>query len=361
MASSLIFSAARKWLVRPRQQLVVACVKNIQCSAPVQRRGMDVDLFSQECEERTRAVLLDARNLKNLYTPPAFSKNISEIFNFFPLSPEIVENTLLDYPEILNHNANRAIEYIQILVECGDFDTITQEEALMFVARVPEILKTNKLKFSEQVSDLFGLTANYDIPWNKVMIASPQTLTLNAQHVSHVVELLTQFFTPARIRDVIGNNPEVLELIWYDIEAKIKYLQKTMNVSAYRIAMTPKSLTHDLEFLQLRYQFLSRSGHYRHPDAGAKSAMPVEASPALHLITDTDDERFVHKCCPGLSMEEFNIFKSVMLETEDGIEDEHEEPEDYNDDDRNNNSYTRMILDNKKKNKNSKRVVHAKT
>jgi len=344
--------------VRPRQQLVVACVNNLQCSAPRQRRVKDGELLSQECEERTLAVLLDARNLKKLYTPPKFSKNITEIFNFFPLSPEIVENTLLDYPEILNHNASKAIEYIQILVECGDFDIITQEEALMFVARVPEILKVNKLKFSEQVSDLFGLTANYDIPWNKVMIASPQTLTLNAQHVSHVVELLTQFFTPDRIRDVIGNNPEVLEMIWYDIEAKIKYLQKTMHVSAYRIAMTPKSLTHDLEFLQLRYQFLSRSGHYRHPDPGAKSALPVEASPALHLITDTDDERFVHKCCPGLSMEEFNIFKSVMLlEIEDEVEDEYEDPEDYNDDDRNNNSYTRRTLSNKK----NKSSVHAKS
>ena len=42
-----------------------------------------------------------------------------------------------------------------------------------------------------------------------------------------------------------------------------------------------------------RYEFLSLSGHYRHPDPGAKSAVPTEASPALHLLTDTDDERSV--------------------------------------------------------------------
>ena len=40
-----------------------------------------------------------------------------------------------------------------------------------------------------------------------------------------------------------------------------------------------------------RFEFLSRSGNYRHPDPGAKSAVPIEASPILHLITDTDDER----------------------------------------------------------------------
>jgi len=83
--------------------------------------------------------------------------------------------------------------------------------------------------------------------------------------------------------------------------------------SAYRIAMTPKSLTHDLEFFQLRYEFLSHSGHYRHPDPGAKSAVPAESSPSLHLVTDTDDDRFVFKCCPGLSLEEFNVFKSLKI------------------------------------------------
>ena len=40
-----------------------------------------------------------------------------------------------------------------------------------------------------------------------------------------------------------------------------------------------------------RFEFLSRSGQYLHPDPGAKSAVPTEASPLLHLITDTDDER----------------------------------------------------------------------
>ena len=47
----------------------------------------------------------------------------------------------------------------------------------------------------------------------------------------------------------------------------------------------------DLNKFLFRFEFLSRSGQYLHPDPGAKSAVPTEASPLLHLITDTDDER----------------------------------------------------------------------
>jgi len=305
-------------------------------------------MFAKECEARTRIELIGRRNFDQLYTPPKFTENISELFNFFPLNPEMVERTLLDSPEILKYDARIAVEFIKILVECGNYELITQEEALLFVSRVPEILKINKTKFKEQVSNLFGLTSTYDIPWNKVMLASPYTFTINPQHVSHVVEHLANHFDQDRIRDVIGNNPEVLEIIWYDTEAKIKYLQTTMNVSAYRIAMTPKSLTHDLEFIQLRYQFLLRSGNYRHPDPSAKSALPVEASPALHLITDTDDARFVHKCCPGLTVEEYNTFKSLLFmenEEHDSTDGGYslEQNEDFNDDDNVDNNYTRLL------------------
>ena len=290
MATCLLFSAAKKCLVQPKLQVYGSFVKNIRTSSVCLREKSGRKL-AKECEERTQFALIDARNVKKLYTPPKFSTNISELFKFFPLAPEVVEKTLLDHPEVLTYDSAKAIEFIKILVECGDYDVITQEEALLFVARCPEILKFDKLQFTQHVSDIFGVTSNYDIPWNMVIIASPLTLTLNADHVGYVVELLTQYFTAERIRDVIGNNPSIFEMIWHDIEAKIVYLQKTMNVSAYRIAMTPKSLTHDLEFLQLRYQFLLRSGHYRHPDPKAMSALPVEASPALHLITDTEDER----------------------------------------------------------------------
>jgi len=334
--------------------------------AALERHNDAGEVFAKECEVRTRIALTEERNRKQLYTPPRFTANISELFAFFPLNPEIVEDTLLDNPEILKYDGGTAVEFIKILVECGDFELITQEEAFLFVTRIPEILKVDITKFKEQVSNLFGLTALYDIPWNKVMLASPQTLSLDPQHVSHVVEEIAAYFHSDNVRDVIGNNPEVLEIIWYDTKAKIKYLQKTMNVSAHRIAMTPKSLTQDLEFFKLRYQFLLRSGNYRHPDPSAKSALPVESSPALHLITDTDDSRFVYKCCPGLSLEEFNIFKTLLLLEDTGsLEDQElggeEVEEDYNDDDARHNTYTRQTKKTTKMRQEGKQNRHKAT
>ena len=72
--------------------------------------------LSAECEERTRIVLQDQRKLENLYTAPTFNKNIKEIFRFFPLTPDKVERILLDHSELLNYDASRVIEYIQVLV-----------------------------------------------------------------------------------------------------------------------------------------------------------------------------------------------------------------------------------------------------
>ena len=128
-----------------------------------------------------------------------------------------------------------------------------------------------------------------------------------------IAERLTKWFTDDRVRDVIGNNPTIFEMAWEELDEKLRYLQYTMNVSAYRIAMTPKSLTHDLEFFRLRFEFLSRSGNYRHPDPGAKSAVPTEASPLLHLITDTEDERLALYQILDVPQFIFALIKSYTL------------------------------------------------
>jgi len=363
MAAIFLFNSVRRQtLVIPRLSLSCLLTQNLHTSHVLLGREKSGRQMARDCQERTIAVLMDARNLKSVYTAPTFSKNISELFDFFPLSPDIVERTLLDYPDVLGYDAMKVIEYIKIMVEYGDYDVINQEEALLFIARCPEILKIKEQTFKSQVSDMFGLTAIHDIPWNMVIIGAPLTMTMNPRHVAHIVEHLVVHFSSERIRDVIGNNPCIFGQIWSETLEKIVYLQKTMNVSAYRIAMTPLSLAQDLEFLNLRYQFLNKSGHYRHPDPSAMSALPVEASPALHLIVDTDDQRFVHKCCPGLSMEEFNTFKShVFLENSEYLEDEFDVDDDCNDDDIDSNSYTRLTPGMLKKSSYKKRVVRAKT
>ena len=106
------------------------------------------------------------------------------------------------------------------------------------------------------------------------MLRCVLSISLDPSHTAFIAESLTRHFDIERVRDVIGNNPSIFESDWAEVEDKINYLQKTMHVSAYRIAMTPNSLTRDLEFYRLRYEFLLRSGNYRHPDPSARSALP---------------------------------------------------------------------------------------
>ena len=78
------------------------------------------------------------------------------------------------------------------------------------------------------------------------------SLIQSPKSIGEMVVLLTKWVTAEKARDVIGNNPTIFEFDTEEIEEKLRFLTYTMNVSAYRVAMTPKSLTHDLEFFKLR-------------------------------------------------------------------------------------------------------------
>jgi len=333
------------------------------CPTHFAKKPISGKRLSSECESRTRDVILDLQKLKKIPSYIKTSEKISDIFSFFPFSPDVVENTLIDYPEVLGHDASKVIEFVQTLVECGEFEVITQEEALVCIARYTEILRMEKCRFTEQISNLFGLTSPYNIPWNKVMIASPHSILADPQFVGQILELLEGEFPSHKIRDVIGNNPCIFESNLSELKSILKYLVDVMNVSHYRISMTPNSLSMDLECLELRYQFLSRTANYRHPDPTAKSARPLEASPALHLITETDDSRFVNKCCPGLSLEEFNVFKSLLwIENQDANDyNAEEEDEGLVDDNEIENQYTKQIALRSGKKSKKKKVFRAQT
>ena len=78
------------------------------------------------------------------------------------------------------------------------------------------------------------------------------SLIQTPKFIGEMVVLLTKWLTAEKVRDVIGNNPTIFEFDTEEIKEKLRFLTYTMNVSAYRVAMTPKSLTHDLEFFKLR-------------------------------------------------------------------------------------------------------------
>ena len=68
--------------------------------------------------------------------------------------------------------------------------------------------------------------------------------------------------------------------------------------------------------------------------------------------------RFVHKCCPGLSMEEWNVFLSLLEldKEEEVLEEEGEEENEENDDDVESNLYGRPTKGRKKEIKQKERT-----
>jgi len=299
--------------------------------------------FLKEVEERTVKTIKDDMKLKNLYVAPTIQKNIQDIFEFFPLTPEVVETCLVSHPQILQYPAVTVVEFVRMVVEVGDYSAITQEEALAFITRIPEVLRIPPDKFRGQLSDLFSMTAEFQLPWNMVMIESPRSMMLEPRYVASILEQLQGYFDDAQIRDLVGHNPEIFLERWSDLKDKINFLQKTMNVSAYRLSVSSNSLTLPLSFLEARYKFLHLSGNYRHPDPGAKAARPMEASPPLQQITDSDDSRFVGKCCPGLDMEEWEMFLNIQSSQDTAEEEEWGNDEDEDSDsDEETNHYARQ-------------------
>jgi hypothetical protein len=222
-------------------------------------------------QERTVAALTEARQAKGLAVSPQYKQNILQIFEFFPFTPEVVERVLGAHPEVLLQPSERTLDMVSAVVELGDFTAITQEEALLFVARAPELLQLDREQVLAQMSAVMSLTAPFRVSWNTVLIASPESVLLDPSHISKRLIQLQHYFPADQVRDVVGNNPTVFLMEWKDIRQKMDFLQHTMHVSARRVALTPASLTTALETYRARYSFLLRSGHYRHPDPGAKA------------------------------------------------------------------------------------------
>jgi len=102
-------------------------------------------------QERTLNAIADGKKAKGLYVSPSLADNIKQIFDFFPFSPEVVEGILVDHPEVLVHPARKILNLVTMVVELSDFTDVTQEEALMFVARSPEILSMDPVKVATRL------------------------------------------------------------------------------------------------------------------------------------------------------------------------------------------------------------------
>lgn len=252
------------------------------------------------------------RRIRSLTSSPAISENISGLLSLFPLAKVTVEQVVTSCPELLRFKPARIQEYCQIIAESGDHNHLSSEEALALLGAYPELLKWSKLELQSHLSELFGQTAEFLLPWNVVLLASPQLILYQPQAVAYELEKLLKYFSQEEMYHLLGNNPTLLDEPFETIEEKLIFLMKTMNVSAQRISQSRSSLTKPLHFYQLRYEFLLRSGNYQHPDHNQQGKKLVEAKPKFTLITCLPDRTFLSTCAPTLTMEEFIVFKALF-------------------------------------------------
>jgi hypothetical protein len=257
-----------------------------------------------------------ATNLNSTFSPEIKTK-LEALNKIFPKNVEEISELVITRPEVLDYKTDTVKSLARILRYHGKDKLLENSDIIQLLENYPEVLKIPALEFEKRMVDMLIRCGVHEVPWKSVIIENPDIVATDHNIVLQTLDNLRQYFNKKEIYTLIYNNPSIFRDQWEDIDKKLKYLMHTMNVSLQRIAKTPGSLMESLQFYDLRYQFLKRSGNYIHPTGNQLGSKPVEAEPSLFLICTSDDRLFIKTCTPNLTLEELNTFKSLhYLETE---------------------------------------------
>jgi hypothetical protein len=82
-----------------------------------------------------------------------------------------------------------------------------------------------------------------------------------------------------------------------------------MHVSIKDIAKSG-ALSHDLDFIMMRYAFVDRCGFYKHPTKSL--GLTAKAEPPIASILHTNERAFLNTALKGMvTLEEYNVFLSA--------------------------------------------------
>ena len=57
---------------------------------------------------------------------------------------------------------------------------------MLCLARCPDLLKISRNRFKAHITNMFGLSSIYDIPWNMVIVASPNRFSIVSVRLQNV-------------------------------------------------------------------------------------------------------------------------------------------------------------------------------
>lgn len=239
------------------------------------------------------------------------------------------KDAVVTCPELLDHSAGGALAMADVLVEAG----LTHRAALRCLAVQPDVIAAMTAdEFAQKIPLLKSFGRKFDLDWERLLTCEPELLLTDGDGWQVRVNKLREYFTDQdAIVDLLGNDPSVLTEDWEILNKKLLFVFRVMHVAPSELAKTA-ALSYDLRHIQERYCFASRCGKYTHPDPKGKAAL-ITASPDIALVVETDVQDFVNTVVgSGLTVEEYNVFLSLMAEElgefEAGDDDDDDDEED---------------------------------
>jgi len=291
-----------------RQNVQIRPFKQLQTSSPIK----PINVKMQNIQDRISSQ-------EEYYRSPEVLKRLENLYSLYPSRKSTLNRILISAPQILKVDPNHVKRISSLFLRHGDREIMTEEETLHLFERCSDVLHTELIDLDLQLTKLFTGTALYYLPWNIVLLENPEILFSNPDWIPRYLDKLSAFFTKRQINNLILHNPSIFTEKFSAIEEKINFLLREMNVSLHRISRTQHSLAHPLDFYTTRYEFLNRAGKYKHPDPNQQGLNLVEAQPNLNTFVNTSELDFVAAAAPELSIEEFNVFKSVLFKDQEEV------------------------------------------
>ena len=99
-------------------------------------------LVEKEMQENKTIILTHLKD-QNLSVSYGISEKISRLLSLFPFSQPAVKSAVIESPDLLRHDPQKIYDFTTVLVECSDYDGISQEDALCFVGEYDSMFKNS--------------------------------------------------------------------------------------------------------------------------------------------------------------------------------------------------------------------------
>eukprot|EP00096_Caligus_rogercresseyi_P007321 TRINITY_DN25151_c0_g1_i1.p2 TRINITY_DN25151_c0_g1~~TRINITY_DN25151_c0_g1_i1.p2 ORF type:complete len:317 (-),score=71.07 TRINITY_DN25151_c0_g1_i1:1005-1955(-) len=177
----------------------------------------------------------------------------------------------------------------------------------------PELIEMPRASLNLRLNQVEGLSRSLNVSLETLLGISSHILFLDGEEIGARLGDLKEFFTKSQVHDLVLKSPLVMYEDISVLRSRLKYLLDVMHVHPLDIIhASPEAFIIDSEELCIRYEFLQRSGLYKHPDPkGVEEGL--HALPPLKEIVLHSQEDFLRRGANDLlTQEELTTFAKAM-------------------------------------------------